>query len=1196
MRRSPLLIGLAVIFLSATAAFGQTPNDFDKFTFASPNVSSFGKYGEIPVGLNTGVPSISIPLYDLVQGDIVIPISISYHAAGIRVEDKASIVGLGWSLNAGGTISRETRGFSDEGADGYVTDGRLRVRKIIKDAGAIVLPGPYMYQYFTSFQLKNYSDYQYLTQTTFHRDTEPDIYRYSTPSGSGSFFFTDQGQIGYMPFQNSKVSYQMANGSFTNWTITDQQGTQYKYSSTNEISYPPDGTAYNISKTSTFIDEVVDVNGNTATFHYAPYGYALRERGTDLGQIRTQSPNAPSHQTNTEVSFSHYVQTQCLESITTSNNEVHFYYSTNRVDIKGEKTLDSIKVFNTNGAVVKRIYFYYSYSIGTGVTVWMDQTDVHKRLKLDRVVVDDKQYLFDYDPTPLPSRFSNSQDMWGYYNGKDNTSLVPRHFFEYNQNNYASGLGDGHFVYNGADRAPSPTLSQAQILKKITYPTGGHTSFEYEPNYVWDRLFNNNASIIQTNDSIRYTGVKAVNNYSVVRIPITVKFGMTGINYTLTNLPSYGQDWMQHVTIELVDKETETFQSNLLVNGSPTGVLSPKPGDYYIKMHGDLSSSIYVSAILTWKEPIVPIQSNPTSNTFGNVMVGGLRVKKITDHDPTSNVDRVRTFLYSKEDNPSQSSGSVLNYPQPYQTVDAKFLLYVNCTFEYESFNQRNHPEHNYTLMSGTYEPLRLSVNGSNVMYSTVTVVENGAGKTVNTFTDNQTDPDLKLTPPQYDLFRGPTPSVSWNRGLPLSVRNYSESNQLLFESINYYKRATSLQDTTNSALAIACDNGHAGFFDSLDPTVLDQIDCLDHFDDDPKEANGGGFDDIGIFWQPYRLYSGYNHPDSTVTRTLANNVVLRSVTKFKYSHPYNDGHLSVTEKSVLQSNGSIVKETYKYAADFANITSTGNESRGVKKLKDLHVLTPVIETASYIKNRSDTDYKLLGSSYWEYYPDKPLRKSKFSITTDTPLSGFSQATVASGAVVKDSRYKLEGTYGKYTSLGKLQELQKVNDTKVSYLWGYGQQYVVAEVVNASANEIFYESFEEGNGNSAMGDSRTGKYSKTTGYNLVLSNLTPNMSYTLSYWRKVSGSWTFVVQTVALAAVTTYNTSLTGQVDEVRFHPLGAQMSTYTFEPGIGATSVTGPANVTTYFQYDSFGRLQATKDNNGNISKTFLYHYKNNN
>src|SRR5690349_16714130 len=80
----------------------------------APTTEAFTRYGDIPVDLSTGVTSINIPIYTLSENGINIPISISYHASGIKVHDIASPVGLGWTLNAGGIITRSTFGLQDE--------------------------------------------------------------------------------------------------------------------------------------------------------------------------------------------------------------------------------------------------------------------------------------------------------------------------------------------------------------------------------------------------------------------------------------------------------------------------------------------------------------------------------------------------------------------------------------------------------------------------------------------------------------------------------------------------------------------------------------------------------------------------------------------------------------------------------------------------------------------------------------------------------------------------------------------------------------------------------------------------------------------------------------------------------------------------------------------------------------------------
>ncbi len=65
-------------------------------------------------------------------------------------------------------------------------------------------------------------------------------------------------------------------------------------------------------------------------------------------------------------------------------------------------------------------------------------------------------------------------------------------------------------------------------------------------------------------------------------------------------------------------------------------------------------------------------------------------------------------------------------------------------------------------------------------------------------------------------------------------------------------------------------------------------------------------------------------------------------------------------------------------------------------------------------------------------------------------------------------------------------------------------------------------------------------------------------------------------------------------IDEVRLHPIDAQMTTYTYDPLVGMTSATAPPNnVTTYYDYDDFGRLKLVKDEEENTLKTYKYNYR---
>jgi hypothetical protein len=74
------------------------------------------KYQDYPVSLFTGTPEISVPIFTCSGKGISVPISISYHAGGgVKVDELPTEAGLGFSLIAGGEISRDMRGGPDEG-------------------------------------------------------------------------------------------------------------------------------------------------------------------------------------------------------------------------------------------------------------------------------------------------------------------------------------------------------------------------------------------------------------------------------------------------------------------------------------------------------------------------------------------------------------------------------------------------------------------------------------------------------------------------------------------------------------------------------------------------------------------------------------------------------------------------------------------------------------------------------------------------------------------------------------------------------------------------------------------------------------------------------------------------------------------------------------------------------------------------
>jgi len=178
------LVCVPIIFLGKLNA-NTTENDLLKVippTPASPTVSSLGKYGAWPVSYYRGTPNISIPLGHLQLNDFNLPIDLSYHASGIKVEDIASWVGLGWSLNAGGVINISVNGRSDFDYEDPEGNPILRLTKS-KDEVA---------------NLNFFSNNEFYAIKENIIDTEPDIYNYNFAGYTGQFVIDVNNNIHFL--------------------------------------------------------------------------------------------------------------------------------------------------------------------------------------------------------------------------------------------------------------------------------------------------------------------------------------------------------------------------------------------------------------------------------------------------------------------------------------------------------------------------------------------------------------------------------------------------------------------------------------------------------------------------------------------------------------------------------------------------------------------------------------------------------------------------------------------------------------------------------------------------------------------------------------------------------------------------------------------------------------------------------------
>jgi len=82
---------------------------------SSGNAMDASRSEAMPVNNYTGIPTISLPIYGYShKNGIGINLSLDYFAGGIKTEEQPTAVGIGWSINGAGVITRTVRGVPDD--------------------------------------------------------------------------------------------------------------------------------------------------------------------------------------------------------------------------------------------------------------------------------------------------------------------------------------------------------------------------------------------------------------------------------------------------------------------------------------------------------------------------------------------------------------------------------------------------------------------------------------------------------------------------------------------------------------------------------------------------------------------------------------------------------------------------------------------------------------------------------------------------------------------------------------------------------------------------------------------------------------------------------------------------------------------------------------------------------------------------
>ena len=1247
-----VVVGVALLLSATTAAqIPMNPNSaHDDYSYknyvssqTSPNVASLSKYANIPVSLYTGIPEINIPLYQINQLDYSLPISLSYHASGIKVEETDSWVGAGWSLKAGGVIGRNVIGYPDD-VNAYFPDQTTR-----KSKG---------YLFYSPISSVSFQDWSFTTNQTVSsyvtgdilRDTEPDLFFYDIPGYSGKFVMKNSASIRkvvQLPQTDLRIEVTQwddedPNGALKSFKITTPEGIQYifdqreyaqNYSAQVNVcegNYPVNAPFfYGFTAGSTgdeqynrgfkhttawYISAVKLLNGSTIELEYQDYF---------MDELSMQREQFSGHKTlisNPEIYMPSYtkmanctrIEGKQLREIRFKEGKVLFNANHQRKDVVAQpnnqfwaywdtpifslNALSEILVYNKNDELVKGFDLNFENMIGGGFHYEMLEhlsenvlaneipkyEFLNNRLILKSVVEKASKngltsylepHTFSYYGNP-PSRFSFSQDAWGYFNGAISNTLLPKLYagsssyldktefsaLKVNGYNLAVSSCQGYTETNDdtpfsvflTNRVSYLSSAKLGMLNSIRYPTKGLVTFEYEPNDF------------TLGQEVIYGGgmrIKKITTDPIQGEQISKQYSYFGPNSTQNSYQSYGK-----------------------------------------------------------------IVSFPQ---FAR------RVANQGAHEGYKNVE-----IYSHNQAPYVTKGSYVGYAQvdEFNSLAGQADGLVRSYFDVSGM----HGEETYT--PPFYEPL-----DGFPLYQELHRYYSAYGFNDMILKENELFPFA------------PNPNFDWYRGSLLKKEVYkddADADDLVSSTIYSYK-VKNTEVAKVGALKILKENTNINFILSS------------------KYYSNNEFD-LYLEVAPYYYISAWKHLSAeNETRYDANGQ--NPITTLKYYKYDSETHKRMTSNSFKDSDGKTKGTDYTYPKDIVN-TGTDDYSQAIGLMKQLNYNSPVIEKTSWVMNGSSKlilDGQLNLHKKYTVEDDQGILQNFVALSDVYHLeispylfaSSFDYVSINNQTLSFDNKFRKKIEILHRNKRGGITSLKDEKGLQVSYLWDLDDQQITAEVQNAGPEEIASIHYEDssdqswGTNGEATIWSNSGKLARkipaatedeySWGPEIVIPFNEQTQKYTLSAWIKMLGpnytelgearmvlktvgasgqsepipasvgyanyrmmtcgsnEWKYYEVEIDLALLNMtpeelsalklkayiFNTSTQADllIDDIRLHPSNAQMKTFSQKPLVGLSLIGDQNSHTTHFGYDLFGRLESKTGYKNRLMNRYSYHYAQN-
>ncbi|MEO8886662.1 MAG: PKD domain-containing protein [Mucilaginibacter sp.] len=502
----------------------------------------------VQVNHATGTAGLNIPLFNVQNGGVSVPVSMSYSATGVKVKDIEGNAGMNWQLSAGGRITRQVRGLPDDCSKNMSSQPRLGW--LYNSNGSAI----------NSFTILNNNGATCVDTTDLNyinanfsglTDTEPDMFYVNAPGLSCQLVFDNSHAIQVIPYRDYKVNYTTGtDSSITSFTITNDKGIRYMFADTERTIrtthtaspgtitfFKQDYDQYwgavggvipdhGIKYTSTWnLTQISDPNGNAIDLTYnsgsddpalshGEYIYSVDTVNVYVGAASNTFTKLHQYEIRTRT-LPHYVTNIDYSNVNASHAALSFVFGTG---YSGMPLVTSVS--------------------GYGKTVTFSYTGADKKFYLKGFssasgqCIDPNSYQFDYinlgknhgadsvaNPytTGIPDSASRQVDYWGYYNASGATSLVPQMYVNPSNSAYeryrpitpTNQTASYPYLLTGTSRSADTTTVLYGTLNKVTYAEGGTTTIAYESSDFYDST----AGVVVQGGGIR---VKQITDYDAM--------------------------------------------------------------------------------------------------------------------------------------------------------------------------------------------------------------------------------------------------------------------------------------------------------------------------------------------------------------------------------------------------------------------------------------------------------------------------------------------------------------------------------------------------------------------------------------------------------------------------------------------------------------------------------------------------------